>query len=185
MTLRTFIALELPPSHKSVLQEHLAQWKRVSQDGINWVHPENLHLTLLFIGDTPAGELPVFEQALGEFLLRQRAYELQCLGYELFPATEPRLLWAKLHSADKRIFALAKELAYLAREYDLQPDEKHLKLHVTIGRIKQQQPTWREAEFLSAPLPESPDRYDTISLYRSDLHPDGPVYTALQQYQLR
>jgi 2'-5' RNA ligase len=185
MKLRTFIALELDETHKQAINEFLNVWSRTYNKNINWVKPENLHLTLLFIGDTESGDVANIKDILFEKTLRTGSFELNCLGFELFPAVSPRLLWVKLEARDKGIFAFAKDLNRAVKELGYEPDAKGLKLHITVGRIKAPQPVWIEEEFLRAELPNTTALYDTVTLYQSILKPDGPVYTPLEQFTLQ
>jgi RNA 2',3'-cyclic 3'-phosphodiesterase len=185
MKLRTFIALELPELHKQGVVNYLNTWSRSYTDGINWVKPENLHLTMLFIGETQSGDIAQIQAALFELMLKTESFELSCLGFELFPAVEPRLLWVKLDTPDRGIFTFAKELNRTVRQFGYTPDAKALKLHITVGRIKARQPVWMEVEFLRSELPKQTALYDTVTFYQSVLKPDGPVYTPLEQYTLR
>lgn len=185
MKLRTFIALELAEEHKQAILSHLNIWSRSYPTGINWVKPPNLHLTLLFIGDTQSADIAQIKEAMFNLTQKINSFELSCMGFELFPAIEPRLLWVKLQSKDKEVFSFAKELSRMVKDFGYEPDAKALKLHVTVGRIKAQQPVWLEQEFLKAALPSQAAEYDTVTLYQSILKPEGPVYTPLEQYALK
>jgi 2'-5' RNA ligase len=184
MNLRTFIAMEVPETHKQAILAYLGSWSRLHKNGINWVKPENLHLTMLFIGDTQSGDIPQLQEALFNLMIKRAGFRMRCLGFELFPAREPRLIWVKLDTADKEIYSFAKDLNRTVREFGYEPDAKPLKLHITVGRIKVQQPVWLEQEIMQSALPSEPAVYDEITLYQSMLKPDGPVYTPLQQYRM-
>lgn len=185
MTLRTFIALELPENHKAAILHYLDTWRKLYRNGINWVSPENLHLTLAFLGDTDSNDLPHLQEMLFKLTHNQPGFNLSLCGFELFPAREPRLLWVKLASTDQGIFTFSKELNRALKEAGLSPDAKPLKLHVTAGRIKLQQPSWLEQEFMQSALPNEAAEYNTITFYQSVLRPVGPVYTPLRQFDLR
>jgi len=184
MKLRTFIALELPYAQKEAILEHLNIWSKVHKSGINWVKPDNLHLTLLFIGDTLSGDIPDLKEELFKAVVNLPCFRMKCLGFELFPAKEPRLLWVKLEAEDDGVFRFAKQLNRLVRDFDYTPDAKALKLHITAARIKSPQPAWLEEEFLKAALPQDFGCYDTVTFYQSILKPDGPVYISLEQFSM-
>jgi len=184
MQLRTFIALEIPDIHKQPVLNYLSVWSRIHNNGINWVAPENLHLTLLFIGETPSGDIPDLQDALFNLIIKTPCFDLKCLGFELFPAREPRLIWIKMESANNGIFTFAKELNRAVREFGLEPDSKSLKLHITAGRIKTPQPVWLEQEIMKSELPKDYAFYDTVTFYQSILKPTGPVYLPLQQFNM-
>ncbi len=64
-TIRTFIAIDLPPNVKAALADVAATLGgRVSRGTVRWVRPEQMHLTLRFLGDTPADRLPALAAAL-------------------------------------------------------------------------------------------------------------------------
>lgn len=178
------MALELPEIHKQDILQYLNLWSRAHRNGINWVKPENLHLTLLFIGDTETAELTDLNKAIFDVVIKSSALALKSLGFELFPAREPRLIWVKLDTQDKAVFQLAKDLNRAVRECGYEPDAKSLKLHITVGRIKTQQPAWLEQEIMQSQLVKEPAVYDTVTFYQSVLKPDGPVYTAIQQFNM-
>lgn len=184
MKLRTFIALELPEIHKQDILQYLNMWSRAHRNGINWVKPENLHLTLLFIGDTENADVPELSKAMFDVVIRSSGFSFKCLGFELFPAREPRLIWVKLDTQDKAVFQLAKDLNRAVRECGYEPDAKSLKLHITVGRIKTRQPAWLEQEIMQSQLVQESAVYDTVTFYQSVLKPDGPVYTAIQQFNM-
>lgn len=184
MQLRTFIALEIPDVHKQAILNYLDVWSKIHQKGINWVKHENLHLTLLFIGETNSGDIPDIQEALFNLIIRTPCFELKCLGFELFPAREPRLIWIKMESSNSGIFTFAKELHKTIREFDLEPDVKSLKLHITAGRIKAPQPVWLEQEIMQSGLPKEYAYYDTVTFYQSILKPTGPVYLPIQQFNM-
>jgi RNA 2',3'-cyclic 3'-phosphodiesterase len=184
LILRTFVALDTPEVHKTPLTEYLKTWSRAYPQGINWVKPENLHLTLFFLGDTPDNDVKEITPLLQEALAKVAPFELKLTGFELFPAMQPRLLWAKLDATDKRIFALAKQLHYIFSEFGYELEARALKLHITMGRIKAQQLVSTEKEFMAAHLPAETATYDTVTLYSSLLKPDGAVYKPIKRYEL-
>lgn len=152
--------------------------------GINLVKPENLHLTLLFIGDTDEQEIPAIKAVIRECISEVNAFELRMLGIELFPSVSPRLVWAKLDTQTRDIFLLAKDLGKKISELKVQPDIKSLKLHITLGRIRQQQSPEAERLFISTTLPAETAAYDTVTLYQSVLLPTGPVYKPIETYKI-
>lgn len=184
MILRTFVALETPAIHQAALASYLRKWTSAYPRGISWVKPENLHLTLLFLGDTPDNEIKEITPLLQEIMAQQHCFELRLTGFELFPAIQPRLLWAKLEAGDKRIFALAKQLNHAISEFGYELESRALKLHITMGRIKAQQIPSTENEFLAAALPTVPAVYDTVTYYSSVLKPEGAIYKPIERYQL-
>ncbi len=182
--LRTFIALEIPEEPRQQICEYLRQWQGLSTRGINWVKPENLHLTMLFIGDTESAMVPRIIRKMENVCEQYDPFQLSISGCELFPPVNPRLLWVKLNAEDRSIFSMPTAFNKELHGLGIEPEMKALKLHITMGRIKSQQPEWLEREFHQANFDIDSFEYDTLTLYQSVLRPDGPVYTPLEQFSL-
>lgn len=182
--MRLFVALEVPPILKAELIRTLDSFKKLTPGGINWVTPKNLHLTVNFIGEAPDHLLKEIQQATLLEAEKLSAVKLQAEGFELFPAKFPRLLWLKLSGEDSGLQSFNRNLLKALRLLDLDADTKALKLHITLGRIKAPQKPEFERAVLAHPVPHNLLSWDTISLYRSTLRPQGPVYNQLQQYNL-
>lgn len=182
MNYRCFIALEAPSAAQSCLADRLRLLR--SQPGVKWVEERNLHLTLLFLGDVDSVRVPEIESCIESCTADCRPFQLALRGLEIFPPRSPRLVWASLAQQDAQFFALHKELLGALRREGFTPDAKPLKLHITLGRIKHALPVSLEREILASALDTSVQAYDTLTLYRSVLKPEGPVYHVLKQYKL-
>ncbi len=183
MNYRCFIALEAPDEVRRDLEARLFAFRR--QPGVNWVKEANLHLTLLFLGDVDSARIPELEQVLAKELRGLAAWPLRMRGLELFPARQPRLVWASLESQDRAVFDLHKSLLGAVRQSGIEPDPKPLKLHITLGRIKAQIPATLEREILQSEVNREFHAFGQVTLYRSVLKPEGPSYTVLNQYNLQ
>ncbi|HPF09106.1 MAG: RNA 2',3'-cyclic phosphodiesterase [Candidatus Cloacimonetes bacterium] len=183
--MRMFVALEVPQPLLAELQEALLVFSRLTKAGINWVHPQNLHFTVNFIGEVADHKVAALSNLLANEAAKHEAAYLQAEGYELFPAKFPRLLWLKLNGRDKDLQMLNRQLLSSLRHLGIDADPKALKLHVTLGRIKAQQTPDFERSVLSHPVNNEVLRWDTLTLYRSTLRPDGPIYEEIQQYNLK
>jgi len=184
MQIRTFIALELAPEIYSSLNEQLSFWKTSYPHGINWVRPENLHQTLLFIGDTDPSLITDLSEMLENTCADYHPFEMTFTGYELFPFNHPRMIWAQLEPEISELTKLNRLLLHRVKELGLEPDDKALRLHITMGRIKAPQSPIIESEILQAGTDTPKGVFDTISLYQSVLKPEGPTYTLLKQIKL-
>ncbi len=182
MTYRSFIALETPEASHTCLTGHL-RWLRPLA-GVNWVKDENLHLTLLFLGDVDSARIPELTGILGEAAGRTAPFELALRGLELFPHKAPRLVWASLEARDDALSRWHKRLLGEVRAGGFEPDAKPLRLHITLGRMKAALPAEVERSILQSEVDKGFQAYDRLTLFRSVLKPDGPVYHALEQFEL-
>lgn len=177
--LRTFVALDLPNALREELGTVLDQCRRIAPSGVNWIAPHNMHLTLLFAGDTPQHQIKHLCEDILQISTQLPAFEIQILGAELFPAKAPRLLWLKLQCSNPDIYGLPKLFAKAFTDKDIQPDMKPLKLHVSLGRLKQNLRPHQEAELMRISLSAQKQLWDTLTYYSSTLLPGGPVYKPL------
>jgi 2'-5' RNA ligase len=183
--IRSFIALELPAELKTELVEILNRYQGRTAAGINWVKPENLHLTLVFIGDVQPELLSEVDEAIKELLIGFPAFKFKAMGLELFPAKEPRMLWLKLEAENEDVFKLQRRMIGALRSLGIEPDRKYLKLHVTLARLKTAMHDELAREIMQTEINKQSLVYQSICLFRSVLAPSGPSYSVIEQYNLK
>jgi 2'-5' RNA ligase len=125
---RLFTGIEIPPE----VREELARIRRPLPGG-RWTEPENLHLTLRFVGDLDNPRATEFADRLAD--IEADAFELRLAGLGTFGGNEPRSIWAGVE-ASPQLEALARANDRAARAAGLPPDGRQFKPHVTIARLK-------------------------------------------------
>ncbi len=188
-TLRLFVAVELDEGVRRALAALQDDLRRRGLADLRWVRPEGVHLTLKFLGETPADKLPAIQGALtaavaGIAPQRLRLGELGTFGSR----HGPQVLWVDLEGD-------VAELARLARRVDeaLEPlgfarEKREFAAHLTLARVRPQ--SAREAGRLLAealPAVRAPDgeaAVREVSLMRSTLGPGGAVYERLATFPL-
>lgn len=183
--MRLFVALEPPQLLHAELLKALQHFRSLKHQGINWVAPENLHLTVNFIGEVAEHRVNDLKRVIAAQAAKHSAVKLVAEGFELFPARFPRLLWLKLRGDQKDLSLLNRQLLSSMRELKIDADAKKLKLHVTLGRIKSQQDPDFEREVLAYQIAKQEMIWNILSLYRSMLRPEGPRYEVIEQYNLK
>lgn len=177
--IRTFLAIR--PADE-VLRNLKAAQEELGQAGIDarWVSADALHLTVQFLGDVREAEMPEIERGLREGLAALPSFDLDCCGLGVFPNQKrPRLLWVGLHGDGLSLLAEATETVLSPLGFP--PEERDFAPHVTIGRMR----SARGVESLARIVKVSGDRnfgtsrIDHATLYRSQLRPEGAVYTPL------
>ncbi|MCH7976937.1 MAG: RNA 2',3'-cyclic phosphodiesterase [Bacteroidetes bacterium] len=171
---RLFVALRLPPSVRRALTE----W-RVEIPGVRWTPPEQLHLTLRFIGSTNPS--PV-KEALLKVISPPVTVSFERV--RLFPrSSKPRVLAAtvlitpELQTLHARI-ETALEQAGIDRE------GRPFRPHVTLARCKNADPASLKAILEETGLQANACELDAFHLFESFLHPEGPKHTILESYPL-
>lgn len=177
--IRAFLAIR--PAD-DVLRSLKAAQEELGQAGIDarWVSADALHLTVQFLGDVREPEVPEIERGLREGLAALPPFELDCRGLGVFPNQKrPRVVWVGLHGGG--LSALAEVTETVLSPLGFPPEERDVTPHITIGRLR----SIRGAESLVRIVKGSGDRgfgtshIDHATLYRSQLRPEGAVYTRL------
>jgi len=184
--LRTFIAIELDEALRIGLRQVQDKLKRqISPGSVKWVSPEGIHLTLKFLGDTPAGRLPEIEAALQAACAGFAPFEFSVEGRGCFPDfRRPRVIWVAVR--DRRQ-VLARLHATIER--DIAPlgwptEARGFSPHLTLGRIAQGARAG-SASAVGQAVENSvieqigQQAVSAVNLIRSDLRLGGAVYTRL------
>ena len=185
-TLRLFIAMDIGDAVRGLLTPEIKHLKK-SFPKIKWVSPENIHLTLAFLGDVPGERVEGISRvldALGELFT---PFSMNVTGLGTFgPPRSPRVIRAGIGAGTREAIALQAMLADELRALDFTPETRPFSPHLTIGRVKSS----RDAEGLSGKLAASSGTYygtiraDHLRLMRSELRPQGPIYTVVHETKL-
>ncbi|MBN2781030.1 MAG: RNA 2',3'-cyclic phosphodiesterase, partial [Candidatus Marinimicrobia bacterium] len=104
---RTFIGIPLPGEIKEQLRVVQEVLEPVS-DGVKWVDPDLLHITLKFLGETPERMLEAMREEFFRTVSGVEAFQLQIKQLGQFPKEgEPRVLWAGVQRIPGRLYKLS------------------------------------------------------------------------------
>jgi 2'-5' RNA ligase len=185
--LRTFIAVDTGKAIRDrcvALQETLA---RAGAD-VKWVEAENLHVTLLFLGEVEDRDVPALCRAVAEVCAAQAAFRLSVEGVGCFPnPRRPRVVWVGAGAGGADLIALhdALEPPLLALGC-YRREERQYTPHITLGRVRGDRSTGELANALA----RKTDWQAGVTLVRevrvlsSELTPKGPVYATLSRAKL-
>lgn len=178
--MRLFIAIELPKEIKAALA--ICQQK-LRQTGVHasWPQPDNLHLTLKFLGEVDVARLPALKQVCAETAHQAASFTLTTHGLGFFPnAKRPRVVWVGLHADTPQLPALQQQLEARLTAVGFPADDKAFQPHLTLGRIKT--PTNVRALVEGANAYDFPALTFTVTelvLMQSQLQASGSLYTPL------
>lgn len=180
-TIRAFVAFKLPADiidHAAGLQSAL----RAKGLRLRWVKPANLHLTLKFLGDIPAADAAVVGTALERIGQGAAPLALTVQGMGVFPGIKrPRVLWIGLGGEIEALELLCSKIENELESLGFPREKRGFKAHLTLARFKERiQPEDLLSAFkeLGAYAPK-PFSARQLVLYKSDLRPQGAVYTPL------
>jgi 2'-5' RNA ligase len=183
--IRTFIALEIPEDLRqalSTIQEGLK--KKIS--GIKWVNPENIHITLKFLG-----LINVETQEEVSRILEQTSKDVSCFTLDVsdlgaFPSPRnPKVIWVGMDQ-NRNLWAFQKKLEEALLKLGFPLEKRPFSPHFTIGRIKDPKIKKDLMHILENYRNEYQGSYKAskVIFFRSDLHPEGPVYSVLKDINL-
>lgn len=175
--IRAFIAIPLPTAVKETLAQLTSQLARQTPPGaVRWVKPEAMHLTLRFLGDTAAAQLPHITASLNEIAAQCAPFTLTTAELGCFPnAKRPRVIWVGVITEGDALTSLKRALDKRLAPLGWPPEPKPFRPHLTLGRVKDDRaqiilPWGRLQERESWPVM-------AVHLIQSDLLPSGPTYT--------
>jgi 2'-5' RNA ligase len=182
--MRLFIAILLD----EVIRERIAAVQQALQTcliehPIRWVKPENLHITLHFLGEQNPDRLWAIQTAMEESAQAHRAFEIRFGGLGAFPKwRHPSVLWIGAKTEEDHLGRLASDLG-VALALKSEPRKFHT--HVTLARLK-------------SPIPDLANKVSQVpaqnlgslwiksfSLMQSQLNADSPDYLELKQVHLQ
>lgn len=185
-TWRLFIAIELPPNVRSGLIEIQTQLKKQAPaQTVRWVNPNGIHLTLKFLGDAPVAQIEALKAGLNEAVRGHLPFKLAASGLGCFPnAKKPRVAWVGLQQELDRLAALRDAVEASIVPLGYPTEDRAFSPHLTLGRVRQEarrDDVQRFGELIAhASFKEIYEWEVTgVSLIRSELKPDGAIYTTL------
>lgn len=188
MGIRSFLAFELPPEIREKIGEVSTELQKLTLP-IRWVKVTNIHLTMIFLGYVDEDKIDDIKEKVNLVVQRFSIFQTRLNGIGVFPNwRKPRVIWIGLGGEIERLSNLREELQTELKVLGFKPEKRPFAPHLTIGRFKG---LLDRDEELKSIL----DRYHDLSgdlqylnelvLFKSDLKPDGPVYTKMATWQLR
>jgi 2'-5' RNA ligase len=189
-TKRLFVGIFPPASIVTRLQAVVAALEKgLPARAIRWTRPEQVHLTLHFLGAIETGRIPEIESALVAACGGHRRSRVRVAGLGCFPnPRRPRILWAGLAGNLRPVEGLQKavEAGFLAAGFP--GEDRPFHPHLTIGRVPELNVAGREQ--LAAALAGEQERdfgeweAGRVDLMESVLSPQGAAYSALKSIAL-
>jgi len=181
--IRAFIAIDLSPEIRRMLEQVTMQLReRMVDVPIRWVPAQNIHLTLMFLGDVSVKNLEMLKKVLQNEVSSHHSFEFSVGGVGAFPNNRhARVVWvgveapAELLNVQRGIETAVSRLGY-ARE------ERPFSAHLTLGRVSRNA-TSKDIHLISDVLESTKVGFlgvaqvDAIHLLKSDLRPAGAVYS--------
>ena len=178
---RVFIAIQTPIELQQVLGDIQSTFQSASLP-LRWVKPSHLHITLVFLGETPVAQLEKVSQAMTQAVTGISPFTVKALSLGCFPRpSQPRVLWMGVHDPSQTLAHLYQQLITALQDLGFAGEDQAFHPHVTLARIRKPTPnsefrsllsTYHNRQFGHIPV-------EAVHLFESHLQPTGPVYTIL------
>lgn len=183
---RLFVAISLEEAVRKAIARLIGQLMP-DGEGVRWIDPKNLHLTLAFLGDAPASQTTLLAEAIGEVAARHLPFELGLAGVGAFPQIQrPRVIWVGVAEGAAAATRLRDDLQSSLVPLGYHREERAFSPHVTIGRVKFPRPSARRDAALrkKADWIGGDSAVDSIELMASELSRDGARYRVVSSHPL-
>jgi 2'-5' RNA ligase len=178
---RTFLAVELSDAARRAAGRVSEALRAEDRAGaVRWVRPENLHVTLRFLGEVEPARVALLVREVGHALTGEAGFEAQLGAVHAFPARRPRVVALEVEPA-ARLAALAEAVERGVVAAGFAPEPRRFHAHATLGRVR----VGRQLELASGVAPEpEPFPVREVVLFESRLAPAGASYTPLERVAL-
>jgi 2'-5' RNA ligase len=175
--MRSFIAVKISPEQKQKLTDLIAQLRKTKAD-VKWVKPENLHVTLKFLGEVDEKLLPAIFEALDKALASSTSFELRLSALGCFPnLRRPRVVWVGIDKGGDELKAMVRMVEDAMAGLGFAREERGFSAHLTVGRVRDT----TGIESLTNQLGRvsfvtDSCMVDEVIFFQSILKPEGPTY---------
>ena len=183
---RTFIAVALtkPIRERIVaLQDELSR----GEAEVKWTEAENIHVTLLFLGEVPNEELPAICRLVSQTVQGREPFGLSVEAVGCFPnIRRPRIVWVGVGAGTQELLKIHDDLEAPLFDLGFRKEDRKYTPHITLGRVKSDRPT----EKLTAAIQRHAGWHggemtvQEIHVMSSELTRNRPVYTVLARAKL-
>ena len=188
--MRCFVAIEIPEDIRTdlvALQKELAGRVDVHRGDVKWVEPEGMHLTLKFLGEVPDNQIVDVCNITKEVADRRAAFDLAIKEVGTFGGRSARVLWVGAGLECPELLDVQKDLEEQLDQAGWPREARPFSGHLTLCRIRNS----KAGEKLAELAKEYKDfdlgtvRAGSMTVFESQLRPQGPMYTPLGNYPLQ
>lgn len=181
--IRAFLAMTIPQKVRQKLGVLIHEFQEKAPE-VHWIPSEKLHVTLFFFGSVD--EKKLLEEtipAVQRVISGEPPLDLDCGGVGVFPNWKyPKIIWAGITGDTDRLILLHDHIKNILAPFDLKRDRRLFRPHLTIGRadkIRKEAHVVRLVEHLG-PIQFGHIPVKDLTLFRSELTKEGPLYTPLR-----
>lgn len=185
--IRSFIAIEIGDEVREGLKA-LQQVLKKSGARVGWIAPENIHLTLVFLGDVFRAQVEPLAGTLDAVAARIIPFHYEVVGSGFFGSPRsPRVLWVGVNEQGNEVTELQAHIVASVRELGLEIEDRPFRPHLTLGRVRTRD---RVDELTSLLALAKSTSYGSVEVHRlrlmqSHLEHQGVRYSVLHESALK
>ena len=184
--IRTFICVPVPLSVKKTVGGFIKELKARGGD-VKWVSPDNMHLTLKFIGDVEKTFIEEIASHTAEAVASFSQFPVEIGGTGAFPnLSRPKVLWVGISRGSDKLRDLAYAVDQSLEKIGIEKDKRQFSGHLTIGRVRSLKGIEHVAESMNK-NGFKPQIFNAEAVYvmKSVLDSHGPIHSVLNTINLR
>ena len=180
---RVFIGIPIGHKIKSILP-FLKSTVHCSRDVIIWIPPDNIHLTLCFLGNISDQDIPHISQTL-ENCITSKYFKIKIESTGVFPSANfPKILWIGIGKGADDLTSLQQDIEISVRKFKGIYRREKFMPHITIARIRRSRRKIDVLPFLNTVYSPIELDINSICFYESILLPEGAQYMVLTEFPL-
>jgi len=182
---RLFIAIDIS-DNQEVNNIYREVKKKLFNNKIRWTKPENMHITLKFLGSTPAEKVKNIVEVMGNVAKDYKEIEMNFSRVGLFGSSyKPRVIWLGFKE-NLVLTELAENLKRKLEPIGFPYDRQNFVPHLTLGRINKIESKSYFQSVLNGykKLDLQAFQIKKIYLFESILQKEGPEYRVLHEVDL-
>ena len=190
-TIRCFLAVEISNEVRQAaarLQGNVRKGVQFTKAHPSWVNTENQHFTIVFLGNQTTEQIERIKTALADLPREVAPFNVEVGGLGVFPNEHsPRVLWLGVRKGAEAFAALYQKVVARLVPTGYEPEGRAYHPHLTLARIKSYRGTAEMMAVVHSHMTEICGEFTAsgLTLFRSQLHPDGAVYTRLAEWEFK
>jgi 2'-5' RNA ligase len=190
-SVRCFVAIELPETVRRELSDLEAVFKKRCPPVVKWVEPASIHLTLKFLGAVDADRVEEVQMAIDEAVPGVAPFSLEVREVGAFPnLTRVQVIWVSMKGELDKLAYLQKQIESNMEQLGFAREERAFTAHLTLGRVRNYtspEDQRKIGQVLSGTTfaSSNPVRVESVNLMKSQLTPNGAIYTRLYAAPLK
>ena len=184
--MRTFIAVEISGEPREALLRY-SQRLQTHDAKVRWVRPEQMHMTLKFLGEISEDQAAPISDALARIAEGAAPFEAEVRGLGGFPSlARPRVLWAGIEEGKQELVRLADQVEHEMRKLRFPKEKRGFTPHLTLGRVKSPKGLDPVCAKMQKDVGHCFGRFTVqeVVFFQSVLSPSGATYTVLGRHRL-